>query len=49
MSILDKSREVIGDDELIKRAVEEMTELIVAIIHFDRHRGLRRSEKRLLT
>ena len=39
MSILDESREVIGDDELIKRAVEEMAELIVAISHFARYKG----------
>lgn len=38
MSILKKARKVIGDNELIDRAIEEMAELTVAISHFRRGR-----------
>lgn len=37
MSILDDALKVIGSEELIDRAIEEMAELTVAISHF--HRG----------
>ena len=38
MSILERARVVIGDKELIDRAIEEMAELTVAINHFRRGR-----------
>ena len=36
MSILDEAIEVIGEEELINRAIEEMAELTVAISHWRR-------------
>lgn len=38
MSILERARIVIGDKELVDRAIEEMAELTVAISHFRRRR-----------
>ena len=38
MSILDEALKVIGEKELIDRAVEEMAELTVAISHYRRGR-----------
>ena len=38
MSILERARVVIGDKELVDRAIEEMAELTVAISHFRRGR-----------
>lgn len=36
MSILDEAIKVIGEEELINRAIEEMAELTVAISHWRR-------------
>lgn len=38
MSILERARKIIGDKELVDRAIEEMAELTVAISHFRRGR-----------
>lgn len=38
MSILDEAIKVIGEKELIDRAIEEMAELTVAISHYRRGR-----------